>query len=311
MDLDELKNSQTFSILCYHGVYPDDTEFGELNSSGKHVSESVFEAQIASLVQNHTLISMSDIVRAYLAKESIPNGAVAVTFDDGFHNNVANAWPILEKYGVPATVYLATGYIGSDRVMRMDTIEAIVFLSGLPKLVIEVGKEELSFDLDTMRNRRESFFGLKKLCKELPRDAAEKMIIDLSNQAPRCEIFQRPEYRFMTWEDARKMAQSELIELGAHTVDHFPLSTLDQDEIEYQIKGSIQAIESELNQRCIHFAYPEGRACDYDQRAIDFLIEEKIFIAPNAVAGTNLCYQINPYHLNRILVGMDGNLFPF
>lgn len=307
MRISNLVDSGGFSILCYHGVCSDDTDFGELNSSGKHTIASRFDEQMAYLAKNHKLITMSDIAESFLNRFTIPEGAVAVTFDDGFANNVTHAWPILEKYGVPATFYLATGYIGRERVMRMDTIEAIVFLSGLESLKLNVGSESLLFSLDSSVSRKQAFQQLKSLCKSLPKEQAEKMVVDLVSQVPDTEIFSRPEYSFMTWDDARRMSRSELVELGAHTVDHFPLSTLDDDQVEYQIRASVERIESELDQRCVHFAYPEGRLCDYDERAVSLLAELGIGIAPNAVSGANSCDSIDPYHLNRFLVGMDNN----
>lgn len=300
----------TFSILCYHGICADEADFGEFNSSGKHISASIFEDQIAHIAKNYTVVTMTEIGDLYLKGLPVPAQSVAVTFDDGFANNVSHAWPILEKYGVPATFYLTTGYVDTDRVMRMDVIEAVVFSSGLKKLEFEVEDRFISLGLETAQSRKESFFELKRFCKSLPQKLAEKMIESLLSVAPDPEIFRRSEYMFMTWDDARRMDQSELIELGAHTVDHFPLSTLDDSQVEFQVLSSLQKIEEELNKRCTHFAYPEGRLIDYDERTISLLIDKNITLAPNAVNGCNLCHSINPYHLNRVLVGMDGNSFP-
>ncbi len=106
-----------YTVLLYHGVHRDDLELGLCNSSGKHIAQERFTEQMQWISRNRALISMSDIDRAHRGEGSIPNGAVAVNFDDGFLNNYTDAWPVLEEFGVPATIYLATGFIGTARLI--------------------------------------------------------------------------------------------------------------------------------------------------------------------------------------------------
>ena len=78
---------------------------------------------------------------------TLPNRAVAVTFDDGFLNNYTHAWPVLEQYGIPATIYLATGYIGSGRLIWTDLLETTILEAKKQRLHIDVEGVERVYTL--------------------------------------------------------------------------------------------------------------------------------------------------------------------
>ncbi len=98
-----------YSILLYHGVHGNGLDLGLRNSSGKHVSHARFAAEMQRLKSLRPVVAMADIGAAHCGEGVLPAGAVAVTFDDGFRNNMTHAWPVLEEYRIPATIYLATG----------------------------------------------------------------------------------------------------------------------------------------------------------------------------------------------------------
>ncbi len=126
-----------YDILLYHGVHPDGGVHPGQNSSRKHIARSEFAAQIEWLAANKPLVSMSGIAAAHCGKHTIPDNSVAITFDDGFLNVMTEAWPVLEEFKVPATIYLATGYIGTGRMMWTDRLEACLLETTQPALDFE------------------------------------------------------------------------------------------------------------------------------------------------------------------------------
>ena len=104
-------------VLCYHRVLPDDEiETVKNPNSNLIVPTSRFSEQMAFLSENYEVVSMDELV-SYL--ESEPYGVlkkfvVAVTFDDGYKDNLTHALPVLEKYNIPATIYITTRFPEGD-----------------------------------------------------------------------------------------------------------------------------------------------------------------------------------------------------
>jgi peptidoglycan/xylan/chitin deacetylase (PgdA/CDA1 family) len=92
-------------ILCYHSI--DDSQ------SLMSVSPSLFSAQMQFLAHNgYRTIPLSELCKAVSKRRSLPEKAVALTFDDGFRNNLTAALPILQQFGFSATIFVVTGYVG-------------------------------------------------------------------------------------------------------------------------------------------------------------------------------------------------------
>ena len=101
-------------ILCYHKILNSINDINSIN-----VSPENFEEQLRYLVNNFDVISL-DNLEEEIHKDG--KNAVAITFDDGCSDVLYNALPILERYNVPATLFITTGNIGIDKENWMDDI---------------------------------------------------------------------------------------------------------------------------------------------------------------------------------------------
>ena len=109
-------------ILLYHGV-SQTTSWGIENFSGKHIDADIFEKQMEWIARNATPLSLREISDILLSGEMLPPRSVAVTFDDSYRNNCTTALPILKCHGVPATFFVNTGFVGSERRYWTDKVE--------------------------------------------------------------------------------------------------------------------------------------------------------------------------------------------
>lgn len=304
-------SKRRYSILLYHGVHGDDEELGLRNSSGKHIAASRFAAQMEHLAGTRPIVSMSEIAALYCGESDIPDGAVAVTFDDGFRNNHQHAWPILEKYRVPATIYVATGFIGSGKMIWTDLLESALLRSHEQHLDIEIGDVDRTWALPNAVARVTCLGEIKAICKAMPyseKDALVTRVIDALRVDPRD---QHPLYAFMDWDELRQMAASPLIKFGAHTVDHVSLAKVPPDEMRRQIDGSVAALEAGMGSRCSLFSYPEGQEDDYNREAVAHLQSRGFDHCPTAIHGENLFPETGAFDMRRIMVGFQNCRYPF
>lgn len=300
-----------YDVLLYHGVHGGDVDIGPRNSSGKHIARRLFVQQMQWLSMNRTLVSMSDIDRAYQGEGTIPDDAVAVNFDDGFLNNFTQAWPVLEEFGVPATIYLATGFIGSGRMVWSDRLEAAILNATQPDISVHIDGQLRSWPLSSDRDRVTAFGEIKALCKAMADAIKEKTVTDVETQTGFVPDPGHPLYAFMNWHQVREMNASSLIDFGGHTIDHVSLGRVPKDEMRRQIDVSLDRISKELDDPCRHFSYPEGQAGDYNGDVIAHLRSRNITLSPSAIDGRNSFPETDPFHIRRIMVGFESRPFPF
>src|SRR5438045_3041258 len=112
---------------------------------GLAVAPERFDEQIAYLKQDRTPMSMEEFVQR-LRNKNLPANAVAVTFDDGYRDNLVNAKPVLARYGVPATLFLATGFVDQDTPFWWDELATMILSSTQPVH----DRQELAGDVVTL-----------------------------------------------------------------------------------------------------------------------------------------------------------------
>lgn len=300
-----------YTILLYHGVYNDDLDSGPRNSSGKHIPRCQFDEEMRWLSKNKPLTTMRQIARAHAGKATLPDKAVAVTFDDGFLNNYTEAWPVLEKYNIPSTIYLATGFIGTGRIGWGDRIEDAIMGSANTELTLFIDGHPRSWLLKGSEKKISAFTEVKAICKKL-QDADKNAIIGTIDRTLSYKSqTDHPLYNFMDWNQVREMNKSQLIDFGAHTIDHVSLSRVPEEEMHRQIDGSVSTLIQELGKPCELFSYPEGQSDDFNDTVIRHLQHHGFDHCPTAIDGDNTLETTDPFHIRRIMVGFEGRAFPF
>lgn len=301
-------------IICYHGVVETFPE--GYNSSGKHILNSEFERQISFLANNFEVVTMREIDSAVRGMRSLPAECVAITFDDGYLNNLEVAHPILQKYNLPATLYVATHFISRTSLIWTDELERLILeASPIPPRKLFEGKIEI--DLTNRESRLKTLSSAKRLLKSL-HPCKRKATLDLlaaSLSSHANEVRHPSLHDFLDWEQLRVMKNSGVWEVGAHTQSHNSLGLLSVSEGRYEIVDSMNKVAEELGGN--HpplFSYPEGQERDMPEYAIDTLKKLGLSSAPSAIYGMNempFTSSINYLKLRRYMVGFEGLAFPW
>jgi peptidoglycan/xylan/chitin deacetylase (PgdA/CDA1 family) len=251
------KRRRCVPILFYHGVTQDAWD-GIVNCERKHLSSGAFERQLQFISRNCRPVALSRLIGSLLGGPPLPDFSVVVTFDDGYEDNFSTAFPLLKKYGVPATFYLTADFILKREPLWFDRLEA-AFASSDRKTWQEPFTRQ-DYALDSAQGRIRAYLRTKSELKRLPPDkhgeALESIIEDLGGLKKELPLLFSP----MTLDHVRTLAQTGLIEIGSHACRHLPLTTLSHGEALIELVESKTRIEDITGSAVDAFSYPNG-AC--------------------------------------------------
>jgi peptidoglycan/xylan/chitin deacetylase (PgdA/CDA1 family) len=234
------------SILIYHRVLPAADTFNDWD-----VTAAEFELQMRALAEQFSPLPLSEAVER-LATGSLPARAVCVTFDDGYADNAETALPILRKCGVPATFFIATGYLDGGRMFNDTVTEAIRVLAAPTLDLATLGLGTVS--LDGVAAKRAAIAKLLPVLKYLPapeREAWATRLGDMAGIPGRSNLMMREE-------QVRELHAAGM-EIGAHTVTHPILRNTAPDVARREIVESGRRLAEIVGQPIRLFAYPNGK----------------------------------------------------
>jgi peptidoglycan/xylan/chitin deacetylase (PgdA/CDA1 family) len=238
--------SARLSILIFHRVLPEpDPLFpSELDSDR-------FDTVVSWLNQWFNLLPLEHAVDS-LIDGNMPARAACITFDDGYADNVTTALPIIKKHKVPATFFIATGYLNGGR-MWNDTIIETVRSTELRSVdAHSLGAGQLP--TTTIAEKRGTIGELIRLVKYRSLEEREEIAADISEQ---CRV-DLPDHLMMNDAGVRELHESGM-GIGAHTVDHPILRLCDDAETIRQISESREYLQAITGDEVPLFAYPNGK----------------------------------------------------
>jgi peptidoglycan/xylan/chitin deacetylase (PgdA/CDA1 family) len=288
------------SILMYHGVTAA-ASIGVENYNHKHLPVTEFERHLSYLKTHCSVFSLREIVSLLNAGTVLPPNSYALTFDDTYRNVYTVALPLLEAYQLPATFFITTGFIGTNRRFWTDQVEHLVNMTHTHHVKLYQGHHCLLRDLTSLTNKRTAIFDIKCLMKSVSPKERDDLLHQLAHICSdvRDNGDWVENYENLSWDELRMMDASPLVEIGAHTVNHEILAYLDDDKLQYEITESKRALEHGLGHPIDLFSYPEGKHGHFDDRVIELMQQAGICICPSAVHGVNYPGE-HPFKLKRV-----------
>lgn len=244
-----------------------------------------FAEQLEVLKRHFTIVPLNVLVERLRSGKSVA-GMTALTFDDGYADNLLIAKPLLERAGAPATIFVASGQIGRRYGFWWDELERLLLTGcAVPRtLRLRVGPQMLRWNLqddadvviDTARpgrahasaTRQQVYRSLHRVLYALAPDEREVALEKLREWAGITGLAPA-EHRILTAEELRQLSQSDLIEIGGHTISHPALCTLSVEQQTAEIAGGKRNLEESIGRSVNHFAYPYGSLASYDNRTVD------------------------------------------
>ncbi len=281
-------------ILMYHSIQEHSPKHDVF---GLRVSLRNFSNQIEFISHERTPLPLDEFVNL-MESGTLPFDAAAVTFDDGYADNLLIAKPVLDRYSVPATLFLATGLIGESE-FWWDRLERMILESATPIHEIGILLDNSGFALDSdagLLHRGAFFTILHKKLLNAPTQVREGVIDHLANKIqPRAsDDIRRP----LTEAEVRSLANDGLTSIGAHTVTHPWLPNLNPSELMSELSESKRVCEDLFGRPSCSFAYPFG-AYDDDTREA---VKAAGFTLACATIASPMLESSNRFALPRIQV---------
>jgi peptidoglycan/xylan/chitin deacetylase (PgdA/CDA1 family) len=288
-------------ILMYHSV-AEAADAAHLDPHN-HLAPAEFRRQMEFLAKHRRVVSLDKVAASLESGRPLPRGSVALTFDDGYRDNLTVAAPMLAEFGFPATLYLATSYLDAEENQWIDqaygcfryaTAERAE-LPGAgefdPRDAASAGRAYRAFCGALLAEDREGRRCMLSMAKARMRPAVE---------APRLTL---------TWEEARELRRKHpSFALGAHTHNHLDLSAATPAAAAAELRRCVEAVERETGERPRHFSYPYGRRAPGFDGA---LAEQGFTTAVAAGEGVLVRPGADRYALARIEAGPPLRLFAF
>lgn len=254
------------SILTFHRVMPSATLLEFAPNRSLTVTPEYFEQVIRLLIQRGLEIVTLDEAKKRMAHPGTSKRFACLTFDDGYLDNFRFAYPVCRRLGVPMTVYMTTGFI--DRIATPWWELLAIILRERSELTFDDNGVTRSVSCVSAREKSNAFGLMRDLLIDLKWADRERIVHEICGQ-PYGDLREQVFADFMTWENAREMSKSGLVEIGCHTVSHSRLRCLDSSEARYEIMESCKRIEVEVERPARHLAYPFGGPIDVSLREFD------------------------------------------
>ncbi|MFH1453635.1 MAG: polysaccharide deacetylase family protein [Armatimonadota bacterium] len=295
MNYSERITESGLTIFLFHGVVKK-SDYKVRNYTKKHLLENDFYNVLKDLKKSGNAVSIDDIVNA-----SFPERAFAVSFDDGFENNYSVAAPILKDLGIPSVFYLTTGFIENNHMSWIDRIEYLFENVNSGKVKLSWESESYSFS-DT-KDKIKLLDYLRDCVKKDKSVDVDELVNDISSQLniEAVEKSNDPLDLKMNWYQAKELASDSNFIIGGHSHRHLNLAFLSKDELEKEIKTSIELIKDRTGISLLHYSYPEGLDYCYSDEVIDVLKKYGIKCSPTAIDGVNKVGD-DLFHLKRVAV---------
>jgi peptidoglycan/xylan/chitin deacetylase (PgdA/CDA1 family) len=217
------------------------------------------------------LLPLAELIAA--ARDGrIPERAVALTFDDGYADNLERGLPLLERYGAPATFYIPTGYIDRAGGFWWDELEDLVTGPGErpDRLDLTLHGRGVAVSTATEADRRRALVDVLHPILRVGPPATTERWLELIREWADGAIAQSGDAarRPMTEEELARLAQSELVELGAHTSTHPRLPALGRREQLAEIEASRRFLAERLDRPPSSFSFPFGENSPTSRRLV-------------------------------------------
>ncbi len=247
------------AILMLHHVRKDGKSRFSPNAH-LQITPEFLDRLISSLKKsNYEFVSLEEIHKRYSQGGFDHNSkVVCLTLDDGYRNNLEIAAPVFRKHNVPYAIFVAPGFVDGRANLWWEDLSAIIAKRDEIRVAMPHGSVE--FDLTTLAKKQKAYKELLHwLTHKIGEEEQRKIVNELAWTYKIDADFHRKE-QIMDWREINALAKDPLCTIGAHTIHHYAVAKLSEEEATWEIRESANILAAELSERPAFFAFPYGFA---------------------------------------------------
>jgi peptidoglycan/xylan/chitin deacetylase (PgdA/CDA1 family) len=265
-----------------------------------------FDAQLAFLARHTDVIGIADLPAAAARRRG---RHVLITFDDGYRDNHAVAFPLLRRHRLTATFFISTGFLDRPRLPWWDEIAWMVRTS--PRHALDLRRYLPAPIIVDEPEREGAVRTLLRAFKMMPAGDTGGFL-DAIAAAAATGRFPPADAAtlWMTWDMVREMKAAGM-SFGGHTVDHMVLSRLPEEEQRAQIAGCARRLEAELGEPMRWFSYPVGGRAAFNEATRRCLAACGVELAFSYYGGVRTFDDWDRHDVRRLAIETEigGDLF--
>lgn len=260
------------SILMYHRVVMAAELSSQFIQPGMYVTGETFERQARFLREHFDVLSLPELLTMWREKTwKADRRYCVITFDDGWLDNYVHAFPVLQRYDLPATIFLPTGVVGSGRWFWPEEVgwlsQRFACLPAQRKAKtlasLRAGDSWLNGIAGDMEAEQSD--ELIERCKTVSHDRIGELVGRLAEEM---EVRLPCERLVMNWDEVRDMAAAK-IAFGSHSVNHKILTTVSDAELREEVFGSLHTLRNHGLKGEFVFCYPNGNYSPAVMRSVE------------------------------------------
>jgi peptidoglycan/xylan/chitin deacetylase (PgdA/CDA1 family) len=249
-------------VLMYHRVLPAQARADSHSADAIVVSARTFERQMEFLRRHFRPLAPGEFAAA-LRNGDFAARSCLVTFDDGWYDNLEHALPVLRRHGVPATIFVATDYIGGTHCFWQERLARLLWS------IWRGGADGRAFarELTGTSIPEQDEARVRVAIRAFVSDVKSQSAAAVTELIARCEAhldskgithLDNGNDRFMSWEEVGQLATSGVVTIGSHARTHTPLTLLPGEHALAELRESAAILRERLQQEPRFFAYPNG-----------------------------------------------------
>lgn len=252
-------------VLMYHDLIEDSSNSSHESMLQEKLTRSQFESHMSVISKQYRVLTVAQAIEELKTHGDFKENTVAITFDDGFASVDSIAAPILRKYNIPATVFLATDFTNGKLSFWWENFASVLEQSDfeqtdrgeIERILRQIPDSAQQRRDEDPRTKRGFFISTSYVLMQLEDSLRNDIVEQLSQVFISKGSITPPAVASLTWEEIKALADSG-VEFSAHTCSHLNMSHCSLEQGEDEIRRSKEEIEGRLGLNVKGFAYPYG-----------------------------------------------------
>jgi peptidoglycan/xylan/chitin deacetylase (PgdA/CDA1 family) len=252
-----LANRNKALILMYHRFTNHEDDLA--------TSRRAFESQLQYLKTHYHMVPLSQIAEHLRQGRSLPPRLAAITIDDGYQDAYEIAFPLLQRYKIPATLFVVTDFIERKTWLWTDKLKFMTPRTNARWLEVAFEDSISRIELSDAKSRQLAAAHINSLLKRQSNQCKELALSQISDSlGVALPVAPPDEFRPLSWQEVCELDRAG-IEIGSHTVSHPILTRIDPQKLQSELRVSKAQLEAVLGRTVDLFCFPNG---DYDWQVV-------------------------------------------